>query len=441
MSEKIEIVELAKMSPIEYGKVRKAQAKIHDCGGVKFLDASVYAEQRKQRVIDFEQAKAKKAADQQGAESLGKFRLCCNWLRASSYATRLRFNEMSDYTEILNGERWRALDDSDILEIYEAAHEEGNQWSRDMIQDAVVRTAQLELNRVHLLRDYLDGLEWDGRPRIDEWLADYLGAESCPHSSAVGAKWLISAVARVFQPGCKADHMLVLEGKQGIGKSTALNILAGEWFADDLPDIRSKDAKQYLAGHWIIEIAELAALLKIDVEFIRGFISTKIDIYRASYGRNTKRHPRQCIFAGTTNSDEYLTDTAGNRRFWPVATGEIDLMQLRLDRNDLWAEAVYRYKQGEQWWLEPDLEAVAADEAGKRQQVDVWQDKIEDFLTGKTAVTVPQILEQCLCIFSSKQTHDHRTRIGKCLAMAGWVKHRARRKGSEKRGHYYVPKK
>ena len=172
---------------------------------------------------------------------------------------------------------------------------------------------------VHPVRDYLSSLTWDGTPRIDGFASRYLGAYASPYSAAVGRRWLISAVARVFEPGCKVDSLLALEGKQGIGKSTALRVLTGAaWFADTGIAIGDKDSYQALRRKWIYEFSELASIRGRDIERVKSFLSSQVDTYRASYGRRTQDHPRQVVFAGSTNEAHYLADPSGSRRFWPL---------------------------------------------------------------------------------------------------------------------------
>jgi putative DNA primase/helicase len=179
---------------------------------------------------------------------------------------------------------------------------------------------------VHPVRDWLASLQWDGTKRLDTWLPRYLGADDTPFVRAAGAKFLISACARVFAPGCKADHMLVLQGAQGIGKSTALAALVpiDAWYNDEL-DLESKDGKIALRGVWIIEASELASLRNAKTAAIKSFLSRRIDKYRDPYGRRDGRHPRMCVVASTTNEDAYLKDDTGNRRFWPVRVRRVDL--------------------------------------------------------------------------------------------------------------------
>ena len=243
---------------------------------------------------------------------------------------------------------------------------------------------------VHPVRDHLGALAWDGVPRIETWACRYLGAEDTAFNRSVGALWLISAVARIFRPGVKADHMLVLEGPQGARKSTALKVLAGEdWFTDELPDLGSKDAAMHMQGVWIIEIAELDAIGKAEVSRIKAFLTRTTDRFRPPYGRYTIEVPRQCVFAGTVNPDTYLRDETGNRRFWPVRCGTIDIDALARDRDQLWAEAVARFRAGAIWWLDtPELIEAASAEQEKRYQADAWDELIERWLTHEVR-TVP----------------------------------------------------
>jgi putative DNA primase/helicase len=208
-------------------------------------------------------------------------------------------------------------------------------------------------NAYHPVREYLESLVWDRTPRLDQWLHVHMGAKDDDYSRAIGSRWLISAVARVMAPGCKVDCLLVLEGAQGAGKSTALAVLAGaDWFADSPLDIGNKDSLQNLRRKWIYEIAELASLKGAKVEKTKAFITTQSDYYRPSFGRRAADHPRQVVFAGTTNLGHYLADDTGARRFWPVACGKVDIAALRVARDQLWGEALARYKHGERWHVD-----------------------------------------------------------------------------------------
>ena len=254
---------------------------------------------------------------------------------------------------------------------------------------------------------------------------------------------MISAVARIYRPGCKFDHALILEGPQGPGKSTIAEILAldREWFADEIADLGSKDAAQDLAGKWIVEIAELSALRRSEVERVKAFFSRSVDHYRPSYGRRSQDFPRRCVFIGSTNAHEYLADQTGNRRFWPIRIGTIDLAGLRLDVDQLWAEAVVAYRNGEQWWLDAATEPVAADEQEKRRKVDVWEQDVlrwaDSILAEPGIVTIGTLLERAIGMPLKDRDQAAAIRVGNILTAAGWMR-RQKRIGSD-RVRYYVP--
>jgi predicted P-loop ATPase len=313
--------------------------------------------------------------------------------------------------------------------------------------------------RIHPVRDYLEALAWDGTPRLDTWAVAYLGAEDTPLHRSMASLWLVSAAARIMQPGCKADHMLILEGPQGIRKSTALKVLASDpWFTDELADLGSKDAAQQMRGVWIIEMAELDAIGQADVSRIKAFLSRTTDRYRPPYERYVVTVPRQCVFAGTVNPDTYLRDETGNRRFWPLRCGDIDLEGLRRDRDQLWAEAVARYRAGAAWWIEDRAlvaEASAAQEA--RYQGDAWDARIERWLASErkpvnvgvghfedwherfvprarplTDVSIGEVLEQALGIEAAKWTKGDQMRVGAYLKARKWERYKTT--GSAKDG-------
>jgi putative DNA primase/helicase len=227
--------------------------------------------------------------------------------------------------------------------------------------------------------DYLDGLHWDRRPRVDRWLIDYCGAEDTPYVRAVGRKVLVAAVRRARQPGCKFDYMMVMEGPQGAGKSTALQILAGG--QENFSDARifgartggEKEHQEQIGGVWVYEIAELSGRY-IDVEQVKHFLSKTHDSARGAYAHNRSDQPRQCVFIATTNNDHYLKDATRNRRFWPVKVTSIDLSALSADRNQLWAEAAEAEAAGEGLVIPSSLWSVAAAITNSRMEVDPWAD-------------------------------------------------------------------
>jgi hypothetical protein len=233
------------------------------------------------------------------------------------------------------------------------------------------------------LLDYLNGLKWDGVPRLNTWLIDYACAEDTPLNRAIGRKVLIAAVRRARQPGCKFDYILVLEGDQGIGKSTLVLILAGEDLYSDKAIIGcdSREQQESVQGVWIYEIAELQGLSKVEMSWMKTFLSRTHDKARPAFGRTVVDRPRRGIFIGTINDDTYLRDTTGNRRWWPVKlSGTIDLSALQRDRDQLWAEAVVAEANGEGLVIPEDLWGAVAIEQHARMEIDAWQEPIADYL-------------------------------------------------------------
>jgi putative DNA primase/helicase len=227
-------------------------------------------------------------------------------------------------------------------------------------------------------------VSWDGVPRLCGWLATYLRATgNAPYLSAIGTRFLVSAVARVEKPGCQADHTLVLDGKQGTGKTSTVRALGGKFVTDGLPNLHDKDSAIHLQGVWIVELGELAAIRRTaDVESTKVFLSRTVDRFRPPYGRRTIDVPRQCVFIATTNETQYLKDPTGNRRFWPVSCGAIDLPSLVRDRDQLWAEAFVLYQQGHAWHLTADEAALAGGEQAERVYVSELEQQIAAYLDG-----------------------------------------------------------
>lgn len=306
---------------------------------------------------------------------------------------------------------------------------------RATVANAVVVAA--ERNAVHPVREYLRGLTWDGVPRVEMLASRYFGADDSDYVRSVSACLLIGAVARVMAPGCKLDTLPILEGRQGSGKSTALGILGGAWYTDSKIDIGSKDAYQALRGVWLVELGELAALRRANVESVKAFVSSAVDRYRPSYGRFEVEVPRQCVFVGTTNGSEYLHDETGARRFHPVKTGTINLDALRRDRNQLWAEAVARFDAGEPWHVRGELVRVAAAEAEGRYATDPWEDIVRAYtaVRATVGVTVAEVLDR-LCVETGRRTRSDAMRVGSILRRLGWEPRQQRTDGARERRYF-----
>ncbi len=291
-----------------------------------------------------------------------------------------------------------------------------------------------EPNTYHPIREYLSRLEWDGQSRVKTWLSSYMGSKDTPYSRLVGGCWMIGAIARVMRPGCKMDNVIIFEGGQGKGKSRALNILAGEWFTDTPFELGSKDGYITMRGKWIIELAELDTFNRAESTKAKHFFAASFDTYRDVYGRRALDVLRQCIFAGTTNSDEYLKDDSGNRRYWPIKTGVIRHNQLGRDRDQLWAEALHLFSSGEPWWFDHGIDYVAK-EQDKRFVTDAWEDRVSEYIAGMKRqwipssetpfyVTVASVLSECLQIPPGKWTRQDQMRASSVLKRLGMIRKR-----------------
>jgi predicted P-loop ATPase len=298
--------------------------------------------------------------------------------------------------------------------------------------DIVHRAVDLRVSECtfHPVRDYLNSLIWDAQPRLQHWLTTYLGAEATPYTESIGIKFLVGMVARILKPGCQMDYMLILEGPQGEMKSSACAVLGGKWFSDAMPDIgRSKDASQHLRAKWLIEIAEMHAYNKAETELLKSFITRTVERFRPSYGRKEVVEPRQCVFIGTTNRSTYLRDESGGRRFWPVSIGTIAIERLKEDRDQLFAEAVRLYQQGEPWWPTKDFEQTHIQpEQDERFESDIWEEPIAEFLKGANQTTVLAIAKGALgqAHIERLGTADAR-RITAILTTLGWKRGRRTR--------------
>jgi predicted P-loop ATPase len=328
----------------------------------------------------------------------------------------------------------RPLRDTDVSQLQEWLQHKGMpKIGAAQTHQAVDQRAQERV--FHPIREYLEGLRWDTRWRLNHWLADYLGAQRSSYTTGIGRMFLVAMVARIYEPGCKADYMLVLEGEQGIRKSEACRILAGDWFSDSLPELHHKDVSGHVRGKWLIEFAELAAMGRAETETLKAFVSRQTERYRPSYGRNEVIEPRQCLFVGTTNKTVYLKDESGARRFWPVKVGSIDTAALSRDRDQLFAEAVAAYRAKAQWWPDAKFEREhIKPEQEARYEADPWEEPIARHILGRSRVNVTEIAREALGFETTGRigTAEQR-RIAGVLASKGW------KPGRDMDGRFYTP--
>jgi predicted P-loop ATPase len=358
---------------------------------------------------------------------------------APEWAGVLTYNEFAHFTVLQKPAPWMKPDvevsadwtPNDDTLTTEWLHHQGIFVSVDVTGQAVEAVARE--HRFHPVRAYLKDLTWDGKHRLESWLPDYLGVDPSPYAAAVGSRWMISAVARVFEPGCKADCCLILEGEQGIRKSTALRVLAQPWFTDEIADIGSKDAALQTRGVWVIEIAELDSMSRSDIGKIKAFMSRMTDRFRPPYGKRPIDSPRQCVFAGSVNHGTYLRDETGGRRFWPVKCEApvIDVDALAEVRDQLWAEATYLYFDGKPWWLDSvSLNREAAEEQADRYEGDPWDELILEWADLRESVSIAEVLTNCLEKKKDMWTQWDRNRVARCLRAHGWTRYRVGVRGS-----------
>lgn len=327
------------------------------------------------------------------------------------------------------------------------------------VNTAVTKECLLAVARKHTidpLRDYLEGLTWDGSPRLDTWLEVFCDVETIDADGEditewvrrIAARWAIAAVARALDPGCKVDTVLILEGRQNLGKSSLFAALGGQWFVDDKINLGDKDSKMLASQTWICELAELASLHKSETETQKAFLTQRKDKFRPPYGAVMEEFPRRCIFVGTVNVDEfddgYLRDRTGNRRYWPVrCTGALDVKGIAEARDQLFAEAVVRYKAGERWWFD-HLESEAFERAVTNSRVEREPDSLAEAIRFWWSTTLQQrpaeltlrTIAIAVGLDIAKITRTDETRLGRVLKQLGFDRHRRRTQSG--REYYYV---
>lgn len=333
----------------------------------------------------------------------------------------VRHEQFSDRRVKKDGSQWT---DADTLALTIRIQREMDmpRVSDDVVRKAAVHCAQL--NSYHAVKDWLEELAWDKHPRVDDFLRRAMGVDETKYSRAVSRNLWLSLAARVYDPGCQCDYMPILEGKQGIFKSKALRTIGGPWYTSTHENVTHKDFFVCLEGKMLVEIAELDAFGKAETSKIKEVLTTPSDYYRKPYAREAGDYKRACVFVGTTNQDSYLGDETGARRFWPVRCGSIDLAYIVAQRDQLFAEAVARFKGGEPWHDMPREDAEREQEA--RRVVDEWEPIVEDYLENFTRVKMAELAKSCLQIEPGRLDRQAQKRIAVILKRIGWNREHSR---------------
>lgn len=351
-------------------------------------------------------------------------------LRTSRAQWNLRYDQFSNRPFLGND----ALTDRDMREIVCWVQGNGILAGKAITEEAILRVA--DMYPFHPVKQYLESVTWDGIDRLDHFLTDHGGAEADEWglTAAMGRKWMIQAVARIYEPGCQADAMLILEGAQGMRKSTLFRELFGDrWFTDHLPNLADKDSMLQLCGVWCVEVSELATLDRSDSAKIKQFLTSRIDRFRAPFGRLVADNPRTSVFGGTINpgAEGYLKDPTGGRRFWPVQITEMaNVAAIASSRDQLWAEARHRYQAGEKWWIDDadaELYTAVTQRQRDRYEDDPWADAIENFVRGKAMVSAADIFRTALNLTTTADwSRGEQMRVGRVMTALSWTRKRIR---------------
>jgi hypothetical protein len=344
--------------------------------------------------------------------------LCTLLERHPRWANRLWYDTFLD---AIQTDAWQALEEwtdhqTGLLTRWVQAVIGLPQTTTAAISEAVQMVAKS--NRRNVVSAWVSGLEWDGVARLDDLFPVAFGTPRDTYHAAAGRCWFISLAARALAPGCKVDTMPVFEGSQGIGKSTALAIIGGQWFGEAHEDLGSKDFVLSLRGKLVVEISELHSFRRADVDRLKGIMSTQVDRIRRPYARLPEDVPRACVFAGTTNRQDWQADETGARRFWPVACGAINLEWLRDCRTQLFAEAADLYRRGFRHWDIPEDEQRRL--TSQRRPEDPWEEILDGALASHRRYTTREILGQILQIDAADQSQLHARRLGAVLRALGW---------------------
>jgi predicted P-loop ATPase len=342
------------------------------------------------------------------------------WLDTFTQRVMTAIDWKSFETPLSKPRSWKDVDDIHALVFLQ--EQAGPKLRKTTLADAIM--AYAEAHPRNCVVDWLNSLQWDGTRRLTTLMPRAFGTPSTRYYYRVGRNLLISMVARAMDPGCKVDSTVVLEGPQDKLKSTAWEVLGGERHAELTANLETKDGQQQFRGVWLGQLPELSALRRADIERVKGLLTSRVDRYRPSYGRYEEEYPRQTVFVGTTNQTTWLQDPTGNRRFFPVKIGKIDVSLLRQERDQLFAEAVALYKARRKWWIYPRLESLVQQEA--RYIPDPWLDQVHDAVVQLMRRSPPRPITAAdvlgaMGVPVAQQTQSAATRVGIALRKLGGV--------------------
>jgi predicted P-loop ATPase len=353
-------------------------------------------------------------------------------VRFNEFANTIEFTKPAPWHLSKNMVKWNDADTDGLL-AYLSAFKKYNCGAEMAFRAVNVYARQFPF---HPVRAYLSSLSWDRIPRLERMLTDYAGVAFSPYVREVSRVTMIGAIARIFEPGCQFDTMTVLEGDQGNGKTNFVRVLGGDWYADVPLDPHNKDTIQKMLGHWILEVSEMEFVNRTEVNAIKSFLTIKVDTVRLPYARIAEDIPRQSIFIGTVNpgaTGAYLTDATGNRRFLPVRANKIRLKALREVRDQLWAEAYYRYKKGEKWYIkDPDALRLAREEQSKREHTDMWTEIISAWIYSPDSpkeFETKEVALNALNLTPKQCTRLEKIRIAAIMKNLGYIQMQKRIKG------------